>query len=103
MATLQVRTDEKLKQQAKDILAAMGLDLSTAVNMYLRQIIITESIPFPVRTVNGFTPVQERAILRDGAEALQHGKRYRSVDALFCDTLGAWPTRKTHEAKRRIR
>lgn len=99
MATLQVRTDERLKKQAKNILEAMGLDLSTAVNMYLRQIVITESIPFPVRTANGFTPAQERAMLREEAEAFRHGKRYRSVDVLFRDTLGTWPARKTNRAK----
>ena len=100
MTTIQVRTDEKLKRQARDIVEALGLDLSTAVNMYLRQIVITEGIPFPVRTANGFTILQEQEILREETEALHHGKRYASADGLFRDILGVWPPKKRLKTKR---
>ncbi len=65
MAQLQVRTDDKLKKQAQKILKGMGLDLSTAVNMYLYQIVSTESIPFPIRTKNGFTLSEELKMIAE--------------------------------------
>lgn len=46
--TLQVRTDETLKKDVQQILAGLGLDLSTAINMYLSQIRQTGGIPFNV-------------------------------------------------------
>lgn len=104
MDSIHVRTPEDLKKDVKKILDKLGLDFSTAINLYLRQIVITESIPFSLRTANGFTPEQEREILRDEAEALKTGKRYRSVDAMFRDMLDAWPLpRKTKARKPRTR
>ncbi|MBI3618959.1 hypothetical protein HY213_02905 [Candidatus Peregrinibacteria bacterium] len=41
-----------------------------------------------VRTVNGFTPAQERRMLKEAAWALKHGKRFNSVDELMEDILG---------------
>ena len=88
MALVQVRTDDHLKKQAQKVLKQLGLDLSSAVNMYLYQIVATESIPFPIRTVNGFTPEQEQKMLQETEEALKHGKRYDSVEELHRDILG---------------
>ena len=45
---LQVRTDERDKEQASVILEELGTNLSSVVNMLLKQIIMTKSIPFEV-------------------------------------------------------
>lgn len=100
MASIHIRTPEDLKKDVKKVLDQLGLDFSTAINMYFYQILITEGIPFPLRTVNGFTPEQERRMLQEEAAALAHGKRYRSVDAMFRGILGTWPPRNKAKAKR---
>ena len=87
MSTIQVRTDEKLKKKVQKILKEMGMNLSGAINLYLTQIALTESIPFQIRTANGFTMEQEQKILQETEEALKHGKGYDSVDELFDDIL----------------
>lgn len=46
---LQVRTDSTDKAQASAIVEALGTNLSTVVNMLLKQIIITRSIPFEIK------------------------------------------------------
>ena len=46
---LQVRTDKIDKEQASDILENLGTNLSSVVNMLLKQIIMTKSIPFEVK------------------------------------------------------
>lgn len=46
---LQVRTDERDKEQASIILEELGTNLSSVVNMLLKQIILTKSIPFEIR------------------------------------------------------
>ena len=88
MSTIQVRTDGTLKKKAQKVLKQIGLDMSSAINVYLRQIVITGSIPFPIRTVNGFTPAQERKMIREAEEAKKHGKRYGSAEELHRAILG---------------
>lgn len=53
MATIQTRIDEKTKKKAQKILAKLGLDLSSAIKMYLVQIIAHQGIPFPILTEKG--------------------------------------------------
>ena len=99
-ATIQVRTDAKLKKNAQQVLEHLGLDLSSAINVYLRQIVITGSIPFEIRTINGFTPAQERRLLQEAEEAIKHGKRFDSPSEMFRDILGTWPPKKNPKAKK---
>ena len=47
--------DRELLKDAVKILKSMGIDISSAMNLYLHQIIITETIPFQIKTGNGFT------------------------------------------------
>jgi DNA-damage-inducible protein J len=51
MATVQtqIRIDEDVKREASDLLNGLGLSLSDAVNMYLRQIVLQHGIPFQVK------------------------------------------------------
>lgn len=46
---IQVRAEERDKQLASEILEELGTNLSTVVNMLLKQIIITKSIPFDIK------------------------------------------------------
>ena len=46
MAVLQVRVDDGLKKQAAEILEKEGLDLSTAVRMFLKKVVLHEGFPF---------------------------------------------------------
>ncbi len=43
---VQVRSNKELKDQATELLEDMGLDLTTAVNMMLRQIVNERRLPF---------------------------------------------------------
>jgi DNA-damage-inducible protein J len=89
MSKIEVRTDDSLKRDVQQILAGLGLDLSTAVNMFLVQVRLRKGIPFPIVTENGFTVAEERAILREVEEAERSGKKFTSVEALHRDILGA--------------
>lgn len=46
MAVLQVRIDDELKRQATEIYDELGLDLSTAVRMFLKRSVLVKGIPF---------------------------------------------------------
>lgn len=87
MTTIQVRTNEKTKKTAQHILAKLGLDLSTAINIYLVQIIEKKGIPFEVLTENGLTVAEEKEIVKELAWAKKYGKRYSSTKEMFRDIL----------------
>ena len=87
MSTIQVRTDERTKKTVQQILEKLGLNLSTAINIYLVRIIEKKGIPFEVVTENGLTPAEEQNILKEIAWAKKHGKRYASAKEMFKDIL----------------
>ena len=51
MATtnLNIRIDENLKKQAEEIFNELGLNMSTALTVFLRQTVRTNGIPFELR------------------------------------------------------
>ena len=51
MATtnLNIRLDSTVKTQAQQLFAQFGLDMTTAVNMFLRQALREKAIPFELR------------------------------------------------------
>ena len=47
--TLNVRVDKELKATAEAIAQSLGMNLSTAVNIFLRQMVSHDGMPFDVR------------------------------------------------------
>lgn len=45
----QIRIEENTKKQAVELLEGLGLNLSDAVNMFLKQVILQNGIPFEVK------------------------------------------------------
>ncbi|HGD4728791.1 TPA: type II toxin-antitoxin system RelB/DinJ family antitoxin [Streptococcus agalactiae] len=49
MSTVAVRVDDQLKDDATKLFQSLGLDMSTAVKMFLIQSVKTQSIPFEIK------------------------------------------------------
>ena len=49
-ANINIRVDGDVKNKAQDIFAALGMDMTTAINIFLRQAIRTNGIPFELVT-----------------------------------------------------
>lgn len=49
MSQIAVRVDDDLKKEATEIFNELGLDMSTAVKMFLKQSVLTRSIPFDLK------------------------------------------------------
>lgn len=43
-----IKIDETVKKEAQELFSKLGLDMTTAVNLFLRQAIRTQSIPFSI-------------------------------------------------------
>lgn len=71
MHTIQIRIDKKTKQSANRVLERLGLDMSSAVKIYLRQITRTNGIPFALTTENGFTIAQEQKLIDASNQTLR--------------------------------
>ena len=81
--TLSIRIEEKTKKAAKKTLEAVGLDLSSAVKMFLHQVIIEQGIPFkPSRT-----PKQIREEWGTWSQETRKTKGYKDADEMF-ESLG---------------
>lgn len=60
-----VSIDADTKAQAQELLADLGLDLSTAINIFLRQMVRENAIPFEVRRKADVLPVADEASERE--------------------------------------
>ena len=49
MPQIAVRVDDELKKEATAIFNELGLDMTTAVKLFLKQSVLTRSIPFDVK------------------------------------------------------
>ena len=48
-ANLYARVEPDVKEQAEEILAALGIPASNAINMFYRQVILQQGLPFDVK------------------------------------------------------
>jgi DNA-damage-inducible protein J len=82
MTTLNIRIDPKLKSQAKKVYSSLGLDISTAVKMFLTQSVTEQAIPFKLRRDPKDIVAEWNTEI---AWALKHGKRYKTGKEVFAD------------------
>lgn len=66
---LNIKVNAKNKKEATKILADLGLNMTTAVNMFLAQVVKTDGIPFEIRN-----PKPSKELI----EALEEGEKILS-------------------------
>lgn len=49
MPVVTARVDSKLKEDSVKVLESMGFDMSTAINVFLRQVALRKEIPFDIK------------------------------------------------------
>lgn len=86
-ADVRFRLEPELKEAVNEVLADVGLNLSDAIRLFLRQVVVYRGLPFEVRQPNAATT---RAVKE--ARSLSN-PRYGSVKELMND-LEARPRRK---------
>ena len=47
--SMSIRLDSEVKEQAQQVLNSLGMDMTTAINIFLRQAIQYQGLPFDVR------------------------------------------------------
>lgn len=83
---LNVRVDSTLKQESDLLFKNLGLNMSTAINMFLTKCVKTSSIPFKIEEPK---PSKElKKALEEVDYMMKHSekyKSYKSVEELFED------------------
>jgi DNA-damage-inducible protein J len=79
MTTIQVRIEKKTKEAAVNTLEALGLDLSSAVKLFLHQVVVEQAIPFkPSRN-----KVEIKAKWDKSTDAALKTNGYKNTSELF--------------------
>ena len=81
LTNINIRVDDTIKKEAQDIFSSMGLDMTTAINIFLRQAIRQRCIPFTVSMEkpnenSGEIPEKKHARRQ---EAFQRFMQYRGI------------------------
>ncbi len=76
-----VRVDKDLKEQAESLFERLGMNMSTALNVFLRKAVDVKAIPFPISASNavfgqGYTPDDITALFETAVneQIAQHQK-----------------------------
>jgi DNA-damage-inducible protein J len=81
-AMLHVRIDEKIKEQATETLAAMGLSMSEAVRLFLHRVIAEQAFPFELKVPNAET---QAAMNESRLMMANRQGRFATPEVLFDD------------------
>ena len=84
--SLNVRVDRQVKKTAESICESLGMNLSTAINIFLRQLINHDGLPFEV--VNPRYNEETIAAFREAEDIIAgrvKTKSYASAEEFFAD------------------
>jgi len=90
-ANLYVRIEPDVKEQAESILSELGIPVSNAIQMYYKQIILHQGLPFDVKLpkerpliLEELTQDELEAEIQKGIDDMNAG-RVESADKVFSD------------------
>ena len=84
-----IRIDSDTKIKAQQLLDDLGLDLSTAINIFLKQMVYENAIPFSIS--RDVPNVETLEAMREADDIIAHPEAYKSYDSaeeMVRDILG---------------
>ena len=81
ITNLNIRIDKTVKESSEKVFEELGLNMTNVVNIFLRQVIRVNGIPFEIK---GNTPKQETTEAMEESIAMANGKEkgYTNIDDL---------------------
>jgi len=80
---IQARLDKELVDKAEEIFKDIGIDRSTALKIFYRQVVWNNGLPFELNRPE----IPNEETIKALNEDLTNAKRYTDVDELFRDIL----------------
>lgn len=82
--SMNIRMDTEVKKQAEALFSEIGMNMTTAINIFLRQSIRENGIPFELK-INQPNTETIKAI-NEGTNIIKKGKaRFNNADEMFAD------------------
>lgn len=81
--SINIRIDKDIKKQAQKLFSEFGLDMTTAINMFLRQAIREQKIPFELK-LNGLN-IETIEALKDAMQKRNLSREFSNVKDLMED------------------
>ena len=78
--SIYTRVEPEVKEQAEQILSALGIPVTTAINLFLRQVVMQKGIPFEMKIpphpldISRMTKEELDAELQKGWDSAQAGR-----------------------------
>lgn len=72
MSTINIRIDEDLKDKSEMVLEDMGLNMTTAFKIFLKEVVRSHSIPFKIKADPFYSEANQRA-LKESIEQFENG------------------------------
>ena len=77
---IQVRVDKAVKAEAEQLFSDIGLDMPTAIRLFLKQAIINNGLPFAVER-DPFYSASNQKVLRESIAQMERGQVVRKTMA----------------------
>jgi addiction module RelB/DinJ family antitoxin len=86
--SVSIRIDEDVKTEVEALFSKLGLSLSAATNVFYRQTLKAQGIPFPITSID-FDPLRQKreAILAKGRKALRDAQEQAIINGTSDMTL----------------
>ena len=101
---LSIRIDRSLKDEADQVFNEMGMNLTTAINIFVRQVVRQKKIPFeisidagPEKSASLFDAIMAVERIRENAE--QNGTAQMSMAEIDAEIKAARAERRAREVK----
>ena len=80
-SSMNIRIEPNLKKQVEEILTDLGMNISDAVTIYFKQIVLTDSIPLQIKRPK-FNKETLEAI-NEADEIMKHPENYKSYNNVY--------------------
>lgn len=82
--SMNIRMDSEVKKQAEALFGEIGMNMTTAINIFLKQSIRENGIPFELKINQPNTQTIEA--IKEGNDIIKEGKaRFNNADEMFAD------------------
>ena len=88
-ATLQIRVEDSLKEQAMALFERLGLDLPTAVRIFLKKSDAENGVPFEIKESPRVSARGLEALYALNAEAVKNGKSGMTEEEIEAEIAAA--------------
>ncbi len=80
---LNIRIESELKKEVESILNDLGMNIADAITIFLRQVVLTESIPFIIRKPK--LDVDTINAIEEAENGINLSKGYTNLDEMWKD------------------